>query len=228
MLKLFNFQSTLLEKKQLTEKDYLLKYSVPSDFNFTPGQFAGLRVNPRHTRAYSIVDIKDGAAEFLIDISPGGIASQYFETCKVGDTLTFLGPYGRYFLKETDFNKVFIATSTGIAPFIPMVRSIFANGAIPTFNIKFLFGVGLEKHDIAINYLDEFVGKNFEYFRCITREEPSDAFSKKGRITQVLPEVVTDYRNTEFYICGSNDMIVDVQNILLNNGADKIYFEKFG
>lgn len=229
MLKLFNIRSKLLEKNTLAENIYELKYEAPEDFTFTPGQFAGLRITPTHTRAYSIVNQHDGKLEFLVDTKPAGTASLYFDACKVGDELSLLGPYGRYALQEPTLNKVFISTSTGIAPFIPMIKALRqSTNDFQEQRVWCFFGVGHEPYDIAYRYFEDISSPNFRYIRCVTRHEPTDSLSLKGRVTEVVPQIIEDYAHSEFYICGSTEMILAMEGILRSKGADKIYYEKYG
>lgn len=228
MNKIFNFQAELKEKIQLTETIFKLKYSVPTEFYFKPGQFVGIRVIPTHTRAYSIVDLNNGLLELLVDVKPDGIASKFFLKTEVGENVQMLGPYGIYGIKSELPNKVFISTGTGIAPFIPMIKSLDLNQT----NVSFLFGVREDAHDIAYNYIKDSINERFKYYQCITREEPAHEYSFRGRVTEVLPIVVSGFSNSiseyEFYICGANEMISDVVTLLKGLGADKIYFEKYG
>ncbi len=90
------------------------------------------------------------------------------------------------------------------------------------------FGVKLGEHDIAFPYFKEIIDDNFDFVRCVTREDHNDIRSKRGRVTEVIPTFDLDWPNTEFYICGGNEMIEDMVNILKNLGADKIYSEKYG
>lgn len=228
MQKILSFKAKLLEKIQIAKSDFKLIYDVPAEFSFKPGQFVGIRFQPTYTRAYSIVDLKDGKMELLIDVNPGGLASKYFEKTKVGDQVSMLGPYGIFSIKSDLPKKVFICTGTGVAPFIPMIKSL----DLAKFDITLLFGTKTNANDIAYNYFAENISDTFKYIQCVTREEPKKKYAKKGRVTEVLQRMINakhlEVKNTEFYLCGSNQMIADVVDILKNNGADKIFYEKYG
>jgi len=236
MQKLFNIKSKLVEKTQLNYFTYELEYEVPEAFEFKAGQFFVLLVTPPFRRSYSAVKVENGLMTLLIDIKPMGPASKYFIDTKVGDETIIMGPYGLYSLKETKLNKVFIATSTGIAPLLPMIDEMRAKEFYKDVKIDFFYGARFLKNDIAFDYVKDFIGDNFRYFRCISspeeqvedlkNENPSAEF-KQGRVTEVVPSMNYDYQNNEFYICGSPNMVEDMRNILKEKGADKIYFEKY-
>jgi NAD(P)H-flavin reductase len=228
MNKIYSFQAKLLEKIQLNENDFKLKYQAPDGFLFTPGQFVSIKVIPTHSRAYSIVDVQNNVIELLIDIKPGGIASQYFAKTQVGDEVQMSGPFGIYGIKGTLPNKVFICTGTGVAPFIPMARSSSSGNA----NVKILFGTRTDSNDIAYDYFKDLISQNFEYFQCVSREEPTKPYAVKGHVTDCLTQLFAENKidliNTEFYICGAKQMIDDTVAIIKSHGGDKIYFEKYG
>lgn len=231
MNKIHNFQSTLLKKVKLTESIYLLDYTTPDTFVYTPGQFVGARVIPTHTRAYSIVEVNNKVLTLLVDVKPQGIASKYFETVNVGDSTNLLGPYGIYKTKETDLPKVFISTGTGIAPFVCMIKDLVYNK--PNVKIHNFFGVKSMDHDIAMPFLKESLNSNFTFVNCVSREDISILTAtnnqeiKKGRVTEVIPTYNLDWGNTEFYICGGPEMVNGMVIILQNLGANKIYIEKY-
>lgn len=232
MNKILNFQSELLQKIQLTEDTFELHYRVPAEFIFTPGQFVGARVIPTHTRAYSIVEVNKDILKLLIDVKPQGIASKYFEKVNVGEFTNLLGPYGVYKVKDSNFNKVFISTGTGIAPFVGMIKqAIKLNPSVEIYNF---FGSQVMAHDIAYKFFEKDLGKNFHYINCITREDistlnPQSQYQKItfGRVTKIVPEYNFDPSVTEFYICGNHLMVSEMAEILKASGADKIYLEKY-
>lgn len=228
MNKIFNFKSKLLEKTQIALTDFKLIYEVPLDLTFKPGQFVTIRFSQAHNRAYSIVDIVDGKMELLVDIKPGGIASKFFEKTVVGEEVQMLAPFGIYGIKSDLPSKVFICTGTGVAPFIPMVKSLDLSKS----SVYILFGTQTNANDIGYAYFKDMVGQNLKYIQCVTREDPKKPYAVKGRTTEILPNLFSkgeiDPVNTEFYICGSSDMIANVVEILKAKGATKIYYEKYG
>ncbi len=228
MLNIIKIQSKLLSKEKLTDETYEFKYEVPQGFPFEPGQFVGLQVPPYPLRSYSIVDIKNGAITLLIDIFT---KSNYFVTTQVGDVLTLSGAYGVFKVKDTDLPKVFICTGTGVAPFIPMVKKLLASPPHAPPPTKFFFGSRYLKDDYTAKYFGETLNNpNLEFVRCVTRpEEPigPDQQYTQGRVTEIVPKHNIDWKNSEFYICGSPQMVTDMKQILMNLGADKIYVEKF-
>lgn len=166
MHKIHNYISKLLKKTQLTETAFELQYELPADFAWNVGQFVGARVQPTYTRAYSIVEAIDGILTLIVDIKPGGIASQYFEKVQEGDITNILGPYGifgRNLLAEgSSKTKVFISTGSGIAPFIPMIKTALRNSA--DTKIYNFYGTKYEKHEYSKTYFETLLSEYPERF----------------------------------------------------------------
>jgi len=224
MNKIFNVKSKLLSKVKITDKTYEFIYEAPSNFIFTPGQFVGLRVLPHPMKAYSIISVNNNKVTLLIDINT---KSRYFEQTIIGDELNLMGPYGIYKVKETLLDKVFIATGSGVAPFISMLDKLKeTSNHFKDIKVTLFFGCRYIKDDLAWHYLSDFKYDNFKYIRCVTMPE-SQIQDEQGRVTSIVPKHNIYWENTEFYICGSSNMVTEMNEILKNLGANKIYVEKF-
>ncbi|MFS8130789.1 MAG: FAD-dependent oxidoreductase [Candidatus Dojkabacteria bacterium] len=222
----------IIYKEKIAENIFFFKYSLPLDFEWKAGQYIGVGISNTYRRCYSIWEAKEGVLTLLVDTKPGGLASQFFDDAEVGAENLILGPYGRFWVQETNFQKVFISTGTGIAPFYPMVKEALVKGN----KVTFVFGASSFTSEIAYPYFKEFLeNENFKYVQAITRntqEHIPDNQDKKvevkfGRVTTVVPELNLDYKNCEFYLCGSPNMVDDMENVLREKGADKILHEKY-
>lgn len=227
---IYNGPIKLLKKEYLTDTTIRFEYKVPADFAFVPGQFVNIVVkqNPPLRRSYSILGIKDSVMELLINIIPGGPGSIYFRDTNIGDDASMLGPLGIFKYKDTPLEKIFIATGTGIVPFIPMIKDIRAKNS--EIKIQLYFGTRFLKEDYAKEYIKDFLNDpHFSYHACISNAAESDV-CEKGRVTEIVPQHITDFSNKEFYICGVNVMIADIEKLLLEKGVarENIVYEKYG
>jgi ferredoxin--NADP+ reductase len=85
-----------------------------------------------------------------------GVASNYISNLKPGDKVLMTGPSGKSFLlpeNKTDFNYVFFATGTGIAPFRGMVIDLIEAGA--KGDIALLFGCPYRTDVLYKSYFEE-------------------------------------------------------------------------
>ena len=56
---------------------------------------------------------------------PPGIASSYIFNLKEGDKVTISGPYGEFFIKDTDREMVYIGGGAGMAPMRSHIFHLF-------------------------------------------------------------------------------------------------------
>jgi len=230
-MKFTNQIQTLTSKQKIGSTTYHITYTIPIEFEYIPGQYVGIQINPTHRRAYSILQSSYGQIEFLIDTSPGGQASRFFEAAEVGKKNLIIGPYGRFFPKVSDKPKVLISTGTGIVPFLSWILNN------KTFNesncIKIIFGATTLENELAFRFLSGY--PKVKIIHCISRQEiPSDYNLKfpnctffSGRVTTFLQEKFKD-EHCEFYVCGADHMIKDVSEVLLKKFNTVPFIEGYG
>src|SRR5699024_63933 len=111
-----------------------------------------------------------------------GVASNYLADLEVGDTVKLTGPSGRRFLlpeNPNDFNYLFFATGTGIAPYRGMVMELLEAGV--KGDTILIFGCPYRTDLIYANYFKDMDEKysNFCYLPYISREDRRTDGSKK-------------------------------------------------
>jgi len=238
---------TCLDKIELAPKIYLVKFGVNNQLEYTPGQFISMEVAPKEYRSYSLVcyqkEIHEigeqkSQLEFLVNTKSGGFGSQAIEKMQIGDSFNALGPLGKFALIENDRPKVFIATGTGLGPFVAMIEQILNSNS--KAQVDLFFGVYSIEYDFTKrffgDYLDTIKYPNFKITTCadsldqdpITDPElPTNLYL--GKVTAVITQVITDYEIADFYICGNPYMVTDMEKLLQNKGAsENIYLEKYG
>lgn len=159
------------------------------------------------------------------DTSPMGPFSLWTINANIGDTIEILGPLGIFTLNKESLRKKFlIATGTGIAPFRSMLLDVFSNYELSTLprrqagiNYELMLYWGL-RHETDIYWNDEFTDlakrfPNFHYYLTLSQPLPSWQ-GLKGRVTAHLDEIID--MNAEYYLCGSNGMICEVKQRLLD------------
>lgn len=222
------YNTKLKEKNQLAHNVISAKFSRPENFHFSAGQYVQFFV-PKHdtTRSYSICSPpEDDDLEFCVKLYENGVGSEFFKQLNVGDLPKIRGPMGRFTINKTGDKHVFIAAGVGIAPIMSMIKSKLTQEDVSE-SLKLLFGLRHQqnifyKHQLQ-NLSSEFDNFNFE----ITLSQPKDSWGGKiGRVTDHLKELEL---GSEFYICGSREMVNDTEDKLLELGATKrnINFEIF-
>ncbi|TYP95673.1 ferredoxin--NADP+ reductase [Fodinibius salinus] len=158
-----------------------------------------------------------------------GVCSNYLADLEPGDKVKMTGPSGRRFLlpeNAGDFNYVFFATGTGIAPYRGMIQELMDSGHAN--EIVLVFGCPYRTDLLYADYfepLDEEVG-NFHYLPHISREARRDDGSKKYVQTCLwdeseLLDPLLDQENTLMYICGLKGMEYGIYEALGKKGLDQ-------
>lgn len=214
-------------------RGFRLKCVEPPTLTFKAGQFIILNV-PKDgaivKRAYSIASAPQDprAIELCIQHVESGIASTYFWSLKPGDTVSISGPHGNFLLKEPlDYEPVFIATGTGVAPLRSMIRHLlFTNFSKPLW---LLFGT---RYEHALLYESEFrslsgMRPNFHYLPVVSR--PKDWHGDVGHVQQLFQKYITDISNKEIYLCGWLEVVKAVCKDLEGMGVpkQKLHYEEW-
>ncbi len=218
------FESKVTSITHLTEDVIKLTLTVPGTFTFKAGQYAMLKVENNGVsklRAYSILNppSEKGHLDFAIKLVEGGHASEAFKRMKVDDVLQVKAPFGHFVYKETSNSRAcFIATGTGVAPFHSMIKE-----HLNEKKLRLIFGVRYKKGLFLHEEFKSWESDNFEYWPTLTREEWD---GKTGRVQTHLTD---DLQDTDFYICGLKEMVLQTKQHLLDKGVkeENIYFERF-
>ncbi|OGG10041.1 hypothetical protein A2154_04380 [Candidatus Gottesmanbacteria bacterium RBG_16_43_7] len=218
--------ATVSEKIQLTKTTYLAKYKLntPESISFIAGQTIMISVAPGVHRAMSIASPpqETDVITSIQDVAPGGPGSKWMEYLKVGDTLEFTGPLGRFVIDHASTRKqVLVATGTGIAPFRSMLLDK-TNGASTCEPMSLYWGLR-HKEDIylydEIKHLDE-EREQMEFFLTLS-QPPDDWDGLRGYVNGHVIEHEKDLSGCDFYLCGNKHMIMDMQKALSGKGIPR-------
>lgn len=196
----------VIDKKEIVPGVFYLQ--VERHFDFIPGRVIALAMQPDHEpRLYSIASgIQDDYIGILFDINPNGELTPQLATLKSGDTVYMSEPFGKFQCEPEP--AVWIATGTGIAPFISMIRSGRNK------NVQLLHGARYLKSFFFSDLFKAKLGDN--YWRFCTAEKSSEVI--EGRLTDYLKKKDDLATEIKYYLCGSSQMVIDVREILLAKG----------
>lgn len=193
------FETAILKgKKQLTHDVVEFIFSS-KNFVFFPGQFVSFQMQDKQgnfARSYSLVDAGEDFFKLCIKIVPNGRGGTFLQSLKEGQSVKISPATGHFVLQKTQAPKVFIATGTGLAPIMAMLKR-----TSPTTEKIVLFGLRSEE--------DIFYKKELESFPntkvIITLSSPSTEWKgKTGRVTDFFDLIP---REAEVYICGNPAMV---------------------
>lgn len=155
-----------------------------------------------------------------------GVASNYLADLKPGDKVKMTGPSGRRFLlpeNSRDFNYLFFATGTGIAPFRGMISELFEKEY--KNDCVLIFGCPYRTDLLYADYFEEMDQNhsNFHYLKSISREKRRKDGTKFYVQNQLHDEKdllfpILDKENTLIYICGMKGMEMGIYKELYKQG----------
>lgn len=158
-----------------------------------------------------------------------GLCSNYLSNLKPGDKVKVTGPSGRRYLLPSnalDYNYVFFATGTGVAPFRGMINELFEKGI--TNHVALVFGCPYRTDVIYPKYFNEMeiTHTNFHYIKMISREDRREDGSKYYVQTAIDDRSETlspilEKENTLIYLCGMKGMESGIyHNLALQGFSD--------
>ena len=168
--------------------------------------------------------------------APPGLASSYIFNLKPGDKVTISGPYGEFFIKDTDREMVYIGGGAGMAPMRSHLFHLF-NTLKSGRKVSFWYGARSVREmfydeqfkDIAMKF------PNFTYNVALSEPMKEDNWKgATGFIHQVLHDEYLsrheDPTEIEYYMCGPPPMINACDNMLDSLGVEKemIAYDSFG
>jgi len=171
----------------------------------------------------------------FMKVNPG-ICSSFIFSRKPGDKVMVSGPYGEFFIKDTDREMMFIGGGAGMAPMRSHIFHLF-HTAKTGRKATFWYGARSKKE---IFYEDHFRAiekefPNFKFTIALSDAQPEDNWTgSKGFIHQVInDEYLSKHEEPEeieYYLCGPPMMNDAVNKMLYDLGVpdEMIAFDDFG
>lgn len=230
------FQASVSRIRDLTHDVRELKLTLrePKEIQFKPGQFISFEVTKEGlpyplARPYSIASppsVSDRVT-LIFNLVAGGPGSTYLYGLREGDSVSFKGPAGTFYLREDIGRHVlYIATGTGIAPLRSMVLTHFERHT--TQPLTLFWGLRYERDLYYQDELAEWASRypNFSSVTTLSKPGP-DWRGIKGRVTHLVEDRITSVQNLAVYLCGNGDMIKEVTRLIQAKGLCPIYREKY-
>lgn len=187
----------------------------------------------------------DRAKGDWMDVNPG-IASSYIFGCKAGDKVTISGPYGEFFINESEAEMLYVGGGAGMAPMRSHLYHLFRTLETGR-KVTFWYG-GRSKRELF--YTDHFRAlekdfPNFKFYLALSEPQEEDNWKVKdgiegegdGFVGFIHQCVIDNYLNhheepedIELYFCGPPLMNQAVQKMGEDFGIpdENIRFDDFG
>ncbi|MFA8433717.1 MAG: NADH:ubiquinone reductase (Na(+)-transporting) subunit F [Marinifilaceae bacterium] len=170
-----------------------------------------------------------------MNVNPG-VCSSFIFSRKPGDKVTVSGPYGEFFIKETDNEMMFIGGGAGMAPMRSHIFHLFhtvKTGRKATF----WYGARSMKEVFYKDQFDAIAAEfpNFTWHLALSEPLPEDNWEgPTGFIHQVIyDEYLSKHEepeDIEYYLCGPPMMNDAVTNMLYELGVpdEMVAYDDFG
>ena len=179
------------------------------------------------------------------DVNPG-VASSYIFSKKPGDKVTISGPYGEFFINESDSEMLYVGGGAGMAPMRSHLYELFRT--LKTGRIVTFWYGGRSKRELF--YIDHFKSlekdfPNFKFYIALSEPLEEDNWNEKSSLesegdgfTGFVHQVVIDQylskheapEDIEVYFCGPPLMNQAVERMADDFGVppENVRFDDFG
>jgi Na+-transporting NADH:ubiquinone oxidoreductase subunit F len=236
------FRSQVAGIRDLTDeiKELRLRFIEPDTIIFKPGQYIQFQV-PEYEecpesvyRAYSIASAAHEPTSITLVVTKvlEGLATTFIhEVLREGDEISINGPYGEFYLRDSEREIFFVATGSGLAPLMSMLYQM-AEEENPR-KATLIFGA---RHKKDLFYVEEIEAleqriPHVEVIFTLSRPQEEDQWDgEQGRVTSVLEKTIIHGEDKEAYLCGNPAMVESCQELLVKKGIPQelIFFDKFG
>lgn len=165
-----------------------------------------------------------------------GIASSYIFNLKPGDEVVVSGPYGDFFVRDTENEMMFIGGGAGMAPMRSHIYDLLKYKHSHR-KMTFWYGGRSRKELFYTNEFEELVRNNDNFAFSVALSEPTTEDAWEG-YTGFIHQVIYDNylkmhdapEDIEYYICGPPMMLQSVLKMLDSLGVppDMIHYDDFG
>ena len=223
------FKAKLLNKEKVSNTVWEYTFSA-DDLAFVPGQYLTIVIGPRERRQYSFSsqNLSNQNFQIIFDTRPNGVGTKYLLDLNIGDVIQGIGGIGNFILpKELAKNLVFIGTGTGVAPLKSMIEDLISNKKHLAHNIFLYFGTRNSEGIIYEDLFNSWCNKKFLKDFKIGLSRDTNNNYHQGYVNQFINEF--DLSKSQFFLCGSGEMIKSVEEDLISKGAkqEQIFYEKF-
>jgi Na+-transporting NADH:ubiquinone oxidoreductase subunit F len=235
------FKTEVLSIRDLTYdiKEVTLKLRDPPEIDLRPGRYIqfvvpAYELTPEPVyRAYSVSSPPSakGIVELEIRLVPNGICTTYvFHHLKVGDAVTINGPYGEFYLRDSDREAVFVAGGSGMAPIKSMLLDLAEKGS--TRKATYFFGARAVRDLFLVDEMRALEKRlpNFRFIPALSSPLAEDRWEgETGLITDVLARHYERMDHHEAYLCGSPGMIDAAIKVFKAKGLpdELTFYDKF-
>lgn len=231
--------------ERLTNAAVKIAFEVPSNLKetltFKAGQYLSLKTNVNNQeirRDYSICSsVGSGELSIAVKAIENGTFSNYAnQELKVGDVIDVMPPQGRFIFEphpEKTRTLAAFAAGSGITPILSIAKTLLEEE--PFSNFILVFGNKTPEETMFFEQLQNLKSQygnrlHIQYVYSSARADNA-LFGRieKSTVNLIVKNKYKGVSIETFYLCGPEDMINAVKDVLLENGVkqSQIKFELF-
>ena len=217
----------------------ILQMQLPANdkLQYHAGQYVEFILRDGARRSYSMANAphtqedKPGIELHLRHLPGGKFTDHVFSAMKEKDILRMEGPFGSFFLRESDKPMILLASGTGFAPIKAIIEHL--RHTRDARHAELYWGcrskADLYLHDWALEAAAAM--PNLKYIPVLSEPKPEDAWT--GRTGFVHPVVMHDHPNRmnhQVYACGAPIMVESAKHdFVVKSGLpdDEFYADAF-
>ena len=225
---------------ELTDDAVAITFAVPDElraaYSFSHGQHLSIRGADDKRRSFSICSSPaSGVLRIGVKRLPGGAFSDgVVGSLQVGDELEVMTPAGRFTTEldpEAARTYVAVAAGSGITPILSIVTAILEGE--PAARVTLVYANRTSRsvmflddvHDLKDRFTDR-----FQVVHVLSREQ-QDVELLSGRLdTERFGRIVEAFGlgdADDWFLCGPQQMVVDLRELLTDLGAKRVHTELF-
>jgi len=206
---------------------------------YLAGQYAEVSVpgieKPRNYSFAKALELEEpNHVTFHIRHVPGGEMTGWFhDASRIGERIQISGPFGQFYLRESNSAILCIAGGSGMAPIKALLEGYAESSDDLGREIYYLFGARTQEDLYCLDDMDlikQKLDNNFTFIPVLSNEpEDSSWTGRRGFVTDHLTTLDVDLSSVEAYLCGPPPMIDAAIDVLTKNGvsSNSIHFDKF-
>ncbi|MEN0106455.1 MAG: FAD-binding oxidoreductase, partial [Pseudomonas sp.] len=192
----------------------IVRLALPpgASFAYYPGQYADVLLKDGSRRSYSMArrSTQDNQLEFHIRHKPGGVFSSYvFDGLAPRTLLRLEGPFGSFYLRDSERPMVLLASGTGFAPIQALLEQLCEQG---NQRPAYLYWGGRVRADLYADAALQGLAREHDWFHYRpVLSEPTQACAWQGATGFVHLQVMEEFASLadfEVYACGA-PVVVD-------------------